>query len=354
MKGKKILAVLTAATMLMGSSMMAFAEEQKGDQSGSLGGTGEVQYVATDDVFSVDLPVVSSATTFNYILDPSGLIAKTSASPRYTGSFESNKTLYFHNATQVGGNDYTGTSDALKIVNKSTQAVDVTITAKIAATPGVVMATTSAMSGDGENLYLAIEGGADLSSATDDTQALTTTGVEITTTIAADADAYEITWNSGSSQYERTLTSTAQGEGYTGFKSYSFRLTGTCKANDEALLALGDNGPAIDVTWTVKDFRGPSVSMTSAGVITISDMTSAKNFKAIEITGNNASGQSATVTAADKGLVWDNSSWSSTDGGTSIVKLSAGMIDYWNGQLVTVKVTLTDDTTITTTATITK
>lgn len=260
MKGKKLLALALSASMVAGSNMMALAADQKGEDEG----TGEVQYVATSDVFSVVLPT-EAGTTFDYLLDPDGLIKATSGS-RYNGKvFDDDKTLYFLHASKVDGTvggtagtancDYTDTSDEITVINKSTGAVDLTVTAKIAAADGVKMAATADMTGDGENLYMALVGN---DGAADDTKAITTEGVELTASIAPDANAYEVKWIPGTGdeagKYEKSLTTAAQASDYTGFKSYTFKLTGACKANDTALTALKENPPKIDLTWSVKDF----------------------------------------------------------------------------------------------------
>lgn len=253
MKGKRFLALTLSAAMVVGSSLTVFAADQKGADEG----TGEVQYVEKSDVFAVVLPT-DAGTTFDYLLDPDGLIGKTGGT-RYAGkTFDDNKTVYFLHAAKVDGTvggtsgtancDYTDTSDVITVTNKSTQAVDLTVTAKIAAADGVKMAASSTLTGD-ENLYLAIIGKND--TAADETKALTTEGVTLTGAIAADPNAYEVTWKDG--KYEKALR-TNESETPFAFKSYTFKLTGACKANDAALTALKENPPKIDLTWSVKDF----------------------------------------------------------------------------------------------------
>ena len=97
---KKILAAALATTMVMGSSMAVFAADQEGGASGE----GETQYVEENDVFNVVFPTVAEgATTFNYLLDPNGLIAETDGD-RYTGKvFDDDKSVYFLRSEQVDG-----------------------------------------------------------------------------------------------------------------------------------------------------------------------------------------------------------------------------------------------------------
>ena len=64
-KFRKVLAAVLAATMVMGSGVVASAAEGSGEGSGSL------DVVEATDVFSVVLPT-DAGTQFDYILDPTG------------------------------------------------------------------------------------------------------------------------------------------------------------------------------------------------------------------------------------------------------------------------------------------
>ena len=251
MKRKQIVAMALSMSMAAGSSMMAFAA----DLNGADEGTGEVQYVEKSDVFNVVLPT-DAGSTFDYLLDPEGLNKKTNGD-RYNGkAFEDDKTVYFLHSdnTKYGNKDYTDTSDNITVTNKSTGAVALTVTAKIAAADGVKMAADATMADDA-NLYMALVGN---DGSADTTKALTTEGVELSASIAADEDAYEVKWVAGTGdepgKYEKQFTDAAKESDYTGFKSYTFKLTGACKANDAALTALKENPPKVDLTWSVKDF----------------------------------------------------------------------------------------------------
>lgn len=258
MKGKRFLALALSTAMVLGCSATAFAA----DKSGAGEGSGEVQYLAEDDIFDVVLPT-DAGTAFDYLLDPNGLIAATGGD-RYSGKiFDDGKTVYFLHAAKVDGTvggtagtancDYTATSDEIKVTNKSTEAVDLTVTAKIAEADGVKMDADGTFATNGGNLYLALVGN---DGTNDTTKALTTAGVELQANIAADANAYEVKWDAtgDTGKYVKALTTAAQVADYAGFKSYTFKLTGSCKANDDALSALKENPPKIDLTWSVKDF----------------------------------------------------------------------------------------------------
>ena len=122
MNYKKLLAASLTATMVLGNAVVAFAADQEGGSTGE----GETQYVEENDVFDVVFPTTEdNATTFNYLLDPAGLIKITSGD-RYTGkTFDDNKTVYFLRSTKVDGTvngtagtancDYTDKSDDIKV-----------------------------------------------------------------------------------------------------------------------------------------------------------------------------------------------------------------------------------------------
>ena len=112
MNYKKILACVLAGSMVMGSSFAIFA-----DESGSTSGAGSLDIVEKADVFKVVLPSIpeSGDTTFNYILDPTGVIKSTEAEKYNGATFADGKTVYFANqpTTDSGAVSYSDTSDAL-------------------------------------------------------------------------------------------------------------------------------------------------------------------------------------------------------------------------------------------------
>lgn len=241
-------AALTAALMLS-SSMVAFAAEQEG----SLSGTGELEGTLSTDVFSVVLPTVSDTdTTFNFILDPEGLISATSAA-KYNATFEEDSTLFFKNSD---GN-YSSKSNALTVTNKSTMAVDITLTATVSNVEGISITEDNAFTGDkSASLYLALTDGTATSAVNASGSASLTTSVD-----SAPADAYIVQWNSANSKYEYVLAD----ESNTTFPTYSFQLTGACNPNGD-WSGLSDAAPSVNVVWSVAehvDQVAPSVGKTS-------------------------------------------------------------------------------------------
>lgn len=326
---KKALAVSLAASMVLGSSVMAFAADKEASASGS----GDLEYIAKSDVFDVVFPTVAEdATTFDYILDPDGLIAATKGD-KYTGkAFDDGKTMYFLRSTQVDGTvggsagkaDYTDSSDEIKVVNKSTQGVNLVVEAKVEAVDGITMKADTTFGTTEPELYLAIKGTDGTNAA--ETTPITAAGVEIKKTIAEDAAAYEVKWNSTDKQYEKQLTTAAQAADYAGFKTYTFQLTGACN-QVAGWSALKDKAPKVDLVWSVKDFTvtGPQITLTQQGLVTVTGLTADQNFESVTIlVGDKEWGMN------DAPATWNTDSWSSENGGSFTVQMSDTWIDFIN------------------------
>lgn len=351
---KKILAVSLAGAMVLGNASAVFAA----DQEASAGGSGNLEYVAKKDVFDLVFPTVAeNATTFDYILDPKGLIAETEGA-KYSGKkFDDGKTVYFLRSAQVdgtvGGNagkaDYTDSSDELKVVNKSTQDINLVINAKVEEVDGITMKSDTTFGTTEPELYLAIKG-TDGTNAAENT-AITTTGVEITKKIAADSNAYEVKWNSTLNQYEKQLTTAASGTGYTGFKTYTFQVTGACNQVD-GWDDLKDKAPKIDLVWSVKDFTvtGPQISMNNSGLITMTGFTAAQNYSSLAVTD----GEGTKWDIGDSPFTWDLTNYDAATGGDANIQLSDRWINFLieKGGDVELELTLTDGTVKTFTITI--
>lgn len=358
---KKVLAVSLAASMVLGSSVVALAEDKEAGASGS----GELEYIAKSDVFDVVFPTVAEdATTFDYILDPDGLIAATKGD-KYTGkAFDDGKTMYFLRSEQVDGTvggstgkaDYTDSSDEIKVVNKSTKGVELVVNAKVEAVDGITMKADTTFGTTDPELYLAIKGTYGTNAA--ETTAITAAGVEVKKTIAEDTAAYEVKWNSTDKQYEKQLTTAAQAADYAGFKTYTFQLTGACN-QVAGWSALKDKAPKVDLVWSVKDFTvtGPQVTLSADGLITITGLTEEANVKngATDILvgyADESDGNTTLYPVAANGVAWITDGWDTTTGGVLKVQLKAGTYSPFDGKSINVSVKLTDGNTITTNTTI--
>lgn len=335
---KKILAAGLAVSMVMGSSMVALAEDQEGGTSG----TGGLEGSVSTDVFSVVLPSVpeSGDTTFNYILDPEGLIAE-AGTDKYQGkTFEENATLFFLNTAEDAAKDYSSTSDALTVVNKSSSAVDVEVKATVESIDGITMSEDKTFADDtNTSLYLALKDakGEDAITAEE--------GASLTSTIAAAADgAYKIQWNSTEGKYENVLTDEAKADDYTGFAEYKFQLTGACNAAGD-WSGLTETAPVVNVVWSVKDpfVTGPQMTVSNTGLITITGLTAEQNYSALTI--ENANGGPYHVN--DAPVEWVEDGYSSENGGSLTCQLGETWLTSLRGVTGKAHLELTDGTTIT-------
>lgn len=245
MKLKKFLVAALTVTMIMGSSSMAFAAqvEQGGDGSGS----GGLDVVEQTDIFKVELP--TAGTAFNYILDPTGVIAETDAAKYEGKAFEPGKTLYFYNrevteADAAKQYNYTDTSNKLKVENKSTGDVTIKVNAKLTNATEVTMANAenALATATDPQIFLQLTGDTKSEAIT-----AAADGVEISDDIAATPDAYKTEYKDG--KYVKELDPNV-----TSFESYEFWLTGACSSTtDDAKKAWKKvkTVPEVEVVWTV-------------------------------------------------------------------------------------------------------
>lgn len=330
MNYKKVLAGVLAGTMVMGNAAVAFADDQKGSTTG----TGTLDVVEKSDVFAVVLPTIpdDGDTTFNYILDPTGVIKDTEGAKYNGATFAEGKTVFFANAGSGGATTYSDTSDALEIENKSTMAVDVTVKASIKPVSGITMSNTDTFDADdtAAKLYLALKD----TEATPNVKAITAdTGAELTASVPALEDAYETKYVDG--KYVKQLKADA-----TGFKKYSFQVTGACNPKG-AWSGLKDTPPEIDVVWSVKDptITGPQVSMNTSGVITFSNLLGADYV-------------SMSLNDGEKDWPLTNNdgkwgAWEDAEDGQKEFTLGANWITFLKGKTAVITVSLKDGSSIT-------
>lgn len=285
MKLKKIVAGVLATTMVISGSVTAFATEM----SGGTTGTGELEGTVSTDVFSVVLPTINTGdSTFDFILDPEGLITATTAA-RYSGDTFGSGTLFFSNSS--GTTDYSNTSDALKVINKSSVDVDVVLSATVSNAEGISLTSDSTFADDtSASIYLAIKSG------TDETP-ITESGATVKTQIAAaPSGAYEVQWNSTDSKYEYVLADEAN----TTFADYSFQLTGAANVNGD-WSGLADAAPEVAITWNVTVHSDAPV----ADVTVSSDAASVTWDRTSELTIAVDSAVVSDMSAGDFGINYD-------------------------------------------------
>lgn len=226
MNFKKILAFTMAATMVLGSTVTAFASEPTPATADvttavELTGAGSSAYV-DKNVMSVVVPTAN----FKYKIDPEGVMSEVKS---YDGTAVESVTdetgLIFLNTGSDGKKTVSNYSDAFTITNKSAIPVNIGVTYFLAdaATNPIPVASTLADSADftttdnaSKALYLGL-----IAYGVDTEKAFTATNTTSTNYMLLDAEAaYKVTDTSGT--YTYAIDST-----YTGtFPSISFYLTG--------------------------------------------------------------------------------------------------------------------------------
>ena len=117
-KVSKILAASMAATMLLTpATVLADDVTDPGLASSGIEGDGSLEGYVNKEVFRVVLPTIQNV---NFTLDPQGLL-KAADSTKYSIGPGA---VYFENAGS-SGSSYSNTSDAIKILNKSSYDVEV-------------------------------------------------------------------------------------------------------------------------------------------------------------------------------------------------------------------------------------
>lgn len=347
-KFRKMLAIMLAASMILGMGVTAFADGS-GDASGDAGsggttGTGTFEGHVDQEKLEVTLPTDTSGTTFNYKMDPEGLIAATEAA-KYSGkSFEEGKNVFFQSATDT----WTAESAKLKVMNTGTVAADVTVKAQTADNDKVAMADSATFAADDKaaKLYLGLK------AATKEVavKSATAGGATVVLGLSGNADNYEI--KSGATGYEFAKKTGVQDSQW---NSFEFSLIGACNPNGD-YSASGLAASNVTLTWSYKKradgssaellaanaVSGPQVSVSDSGLITVNGLTSEKNYTGLTI----VDGDGMTKTQADKNITWNLQNFDKTNGGSFTAQLPEGWVTYWSGKQITVTVTLSDNTSI--------
>jgi len=269
---KKFAALLVAGTMVVGSSVTAFAEGETttpgvAEGEGSYEG-GEMKY----PTLSVTLPTIPDGA-YNYIADPNGLIADTAAAAYDGATFTGNQGIFFKTTDAEGETKaiYTNKSRALTLENANAQDIDVTIKMeqKEAGTASIEYSDSATFEeGDtAQKLYLAVTDDADTDAQV---SALGKTAATLTTTVAGNPDNYKANYDG--TKYGYILDeSKKSGDKYT-WESCSYTLTGAL--NKAATWGDEVDFPTIKVTWSYKEHTDSYLSSTtissSSNTVTVS------------------------------------------------------------------------------------
>ncbi len=353
-KIKKLLAGMLAATMVLGMGTTVFAQTGNATGSGNGTGTGSFEGHVDKEVVAVTLPTAEAAT-FNYKMDPEGLIAATNQSKYPNASFEAGKNVYFLS----GENTWTADSAKLKVVNKGTVDVDVTVVAQTAANDKVAMSTTSTFGADdtAAKLYLGLKV-ADKAAVAVDT---TNTAGKIAVGLRGNEENYEVT--STESGYAYTAKT---GVPDTAWNSFEFGLTGACNPKGD-YSAADLAGSDVTVTWSYA-VRADDSTADLLAANAVSDAAPSIVTKSYQMTANtpidiavNLGGGDLAATAVsrimDPSGAFDylSGGYASYDADSKKITLSASMVDACiAGNVSSVNVIFNDDESTSVTVELTK
>lgn len=346
-KLRKVLAAILAGTMVLGSGVVANAA------GGESTGEGTLDQVKDKEVFSVVLPTTQeTANIFDYILDPTGVIAQTNAekySKTATASFTPGKTMYFKNAPAFGSTTipYTDESDPITAYNKSNIDVEISVEASIATPSGIDLSSTSVATASvaSPSMFIGVK-----ASGSDTVNPITTQTKQViaTSSIASASEAYKIKYNEADDEYKLVLKDNVKdlkptdAAFATTFESYSFVLTGDCsKAGDWKTVT---EVPAVSLVWTIEKptgaveaESGPKVTLGTDGVIRITNLDGTK-WGSMSL--NDGTQDWPLTTGTDGTWVWEEPE----NGKKEFTLASNWMPDYLKGKTAVVKITLNDDT----------
>lgn len=288
MRKKRFLSVVLTASMILGSSVSAFAsstiipsqEATKAPATGSATGKAQVEGYLNTEIFKVEVPTVSvNKSIFNFVMDPQGLIASTNAA-RYTNGkgdgtgfvasangFDEG-TLYF---AYLSGNNTTlsPSSNAITITNKSTFAVDATLKAEVG-TMGDLEISTNAATAQKPSIQLSLSDNKGASDAIKGTT-VSEAAVLSETISGCDGDysvSFNVSGNGGKGAYEYALSSNSGN-----FADYSFHLTGASGGGDYTSWSAISEAtktarPTVNVTWEIVPYVAPAGASITGGITT--------------------------------------------------------------------------------------
>jgi len=351
---KRALAFSLAAVMTFGSSISALAENPT-NGSGSGVGTGTSNGHVEQKVVSVTLPT-NVGTTFDYIADPEDLIGGTVAEDGTKGKTKTGDEVnpntdyvYFHNAARDADADkdiaaqaegYSSTSDTVRVINKSSVAINLTVSAKVTADDdNMAIADTAAELATATttptvhfDLLTTAKGGSAVTTAVTTTDGVSK-GEKADIAIAGVAGNFELT-QSGTGADGKYSYAVKSGVKDKDWNYVDIALKGACsKATTTDTL----KAPKFEMTWSWTDPSAtPSITLTAAGLATITNApcTSAQLKSAEGISGT----ESYT-------LVGNDATLADPSNGTITIQMGPSWLSAWAGRTdVKIKVVFDDDT----------
>lgn len=338
---RKLLTVVLSTSMVLGCTITAFADtsvEGQGDYEG-----GAVQF----PIISCTLPTIDE-NAYDYIADPNGLIAATSAA-HYGGATFTGSTGVFFKTTDAQGDTkatYTEKSKAFTVTSQNARDLDVTVKLeqKTAGSDIIEYADSATFENTDKanKLYLAVTDGAQSNAKT---AALSSSAAAtLTTTVPGVPGNYEQKWveNEG---YKYALKT----EGLADWGTCSYNLTGALNKN--ATWEDGVTFPVIKVTWSFAEHSDTPALSLSNGTANTSD--AGIDF---DVTFAKGTAKTFTFTGLGEGVTLKSVTWgtsaSEMTSTTSNIPLSGASFtinaNMWGSAAANdvkyIKITASDDT----------
>ncbi len=358
MKAKKILAVVLSAAMVLGCGLTSLAGS--GD-SQTIQGSGSFNGINEQSVVKVILPTYhqSLSQTFDYIADPQNLIGLTVSSGGTTGwsedgrEIEPNDNRVYFSVTSGSSTYYDSTSTKLKMTNKGSKLVNITVSAKSndAETNMELVDKTTAEAGlttptANPSIYLGLVGeymtddngtmaamsvqGGGTSEVPDDG-----TEVKLTASLSGQPDNFNLRFDEENRRgYTYAVKDNLEKDWY----YCEFALEGICP--DSNNLTAESTAPNISVTYSWVDPSAPTPGISfAANKVTASNL----NLTGVSFVSITASkdGGAAVACDTDPGVVVTNTI---ATNGKLVVDLSGeGWQTYMSGSTMTFTLNYTED-----------
>lgn len=225
--------------MVLTPLMSVSAETEEGGGTG----TGRVEGCVETDVYQVILPTVSSHT-FDFIIDPLGLISQTNGAGYNGKTFEKESTLFFRRTDKEKKTDYSSISNPITITNRGSIPIDVSLRVRMdpSSLAGIRMTADREFAGDNSaSLYMAVLDG-------EKTMPVGMDGVDITATLdAAPEAAFEYGYDKERGRYTYELKKNLN---VTELPARSFQITG--EANGKGNWSQYTEAvPKIKIAWEI-------------------------------------------------------------------------------------------------------
>lgn len=298
-KSKKIIAFCLAAAMALAPATVFAAPVTSADTQNGTGGA-VVDGDKPTDIFSAEMPTTPTVTNptnissfYDFIVDPKGLVQSTGAAKYDNLAIADDaEGLYFVNYDASGDAvGLSGTSDALTIENKGTQALKVNLKLETTTVSNVTFTDDKTFASDdasGAAVYLELV-------TPSESIVVTGAGAASTTTAAvlgARADVYAVSYDGTNYTYVTNAAADAAE-----YPSVEFKLRGT--ANQNAAVDWTGAAASIKVTWeiaaateayAVDDGSAVYLSLNPFVGMNAPDVTGLEGAKSEDIIGLNING----------------------------------------------------------------